>query len=110
MGDAPQGLHRLTGLANRLQDLLGIGKKGLARLGEQDASSPPEKEGLTEVPLQGLHTGAQGRLAQIEGFGRLAEGAGAHHRHEGLQLADVHPSLPMIEFGYLLKGKRPLLL
>ncbi|MNP51262.1 hypothetical protein D3C76_1455680 [compost metagenome] len=78
--------HLLLGLFDLGEDAPRLGEEGLALLGQFQAAGGAAQQGDVELVLQPAEgaADARGGLRQLLGGG--GDGAGVHHRGEGLQL------------------------
>ncbi len=76
--------------SHRLQDALRVGEEGEAGVREPHAAAAAFEQLLAQLTLQGLDASGDGRLGQLENFGRAAEAVVGGHLDEGFYLTEVH--------------------
>jgi hypothetical protein len=72
------------------QHLLGLGQQALASPRQRDAPGPAVEQRDAQLFFQRLDLARDGRLRDVQGFGRARELADLGHRDERTQLVDFH--------------------
>jgi len=78
------------GLAQPVEDVLGIFQKDLAGPGQPDAPRRPDQECCIELLFQAVQLGSQRRLGHVHGVGRLRDTAELADPDKAFQVADAH--------------------
>jgi hypothetical protein len=86
-------MHGLSGHGCCPQQQFGVGTKGTAGVGNDQADAGAGKKLYRKRIFQGLDASAHGGLADAKGFGRTVKAAKRRYRQKSLNLVDFHDLL-----------------